>query len=273
MLYGSKEGSVAINGVSMPYITFGHGAKPLLLIPGLIDGLRTVRGQAASLAFAYRIFAKAFRVYMFNRPDVLEAGHTNRDMATDLKTAMDSLGIEKACVLGVSQGGMIAQHLAIDHPDVVERLVLAVSAARANDILRRQVNKWVGWAKAGDYKTLITDTLENTYSPKRLRLYRPLYPIICRVGNPKDFGRFLIQSDACLTHDTWDSLGDIRCPTFVVGGDSDRVVGPDASPEMAERIGGSRLLVYKGLGHGAYEEGKDFNRQVLDFLLDGTAEN
>ena len=53
-----------------------------------------------------------------------------------------------------------------------------------------------------------------------------------------------------------------------MGGDRDNVVGKRMSIEMDEKIPDNRLIIYKGLGHAAYEEGRDFNQQVKDFLLD-----
>ena len=94
-----------------------------------------------------------------------------------------------------------------------------------------------------------------------------MYPLLCRIGKPKSFDRILIQADAVLSHDTFNRLENITCPTFIIGGDSDKVVGPNASVEMADKIPNSRLIHYKGLGHASYEEGKDFNKQVIDFLL------
>lgn len=56
------------------------------------------------------------------------------------------------------------------------------------------------------------------------------------------------------------------CPALVIGGGCDRIVGSDASLELAAKIKNCELFVYHGLGHGAYEEAKDFNHRVLDFL-------
>lgn len=269
MMYHAKEGSIAIGNTEMPYIEFGAGVKPLIILPGLADGLKSVRGQAMALAFLYRQFAKKYKVYFFSRKDDIEEGYSLKDMAVDQKIALEQLGITKCCMMGVSQGGMIAQHFAIDYPDMVEKLILAVSASRVNDTMRRGLNTWMEYAKNNDYASLMIDTLNKSYSPKKSRTYRLLYPLISRVGKPQSFARFLTQADACLKHNTYHELHRIACPTLIVGGDSDQVVGPGASPEMAQIIAGSRLLIYPGLGHAAYEEGKDFNQQVLDFLLNG----
>jgi pimeloyl-ACP methyl ester carboxylesterase len=93
-----------------------------------------------------------------------------------------------------------------------------------------------------------------------------MYPLITRIGKPKDFNRFIIQARACLTHNAYEELGKIQCPTLVIGGDRDKVVGISTSEEMAEAIPGSRLVVYPNLGHGAFVETKDFDQETLKFL-------
>ncbi len=266
MMYGAKNGSIVIDGTNMHYISFGKGHKNLVMIPGLGDGLKTVKGMAATFAVMYRKFAKDYKVYVFSRKNHMEQGYSTRDMAFDLSEAMKRLGIHKADILGVSQGGMIAQYLAIDNPDMIEKLVLAVTLSRQNETIQNAVGAWIEMAKKNDYAGIIIDTAEKSYSEKRLKKYRLLYPILSRIGKPENFDRFLIQANACLTHDTYDELDKINCKTLVIGGDSDMIAGKDTSRETAEGINGSKLIIYKGLGHMAYEEAKDFNKNVLYFL-------
>jgi len=91
MFYNAKEGVAA----GAEYIRFGRGARKLVMLPGLGDGLRTMRGTALPIALYYRCLAKDYTVYMFSRRNELPAGATTRDMARDLKAAMEELGIEK----------------------------------------------------------------------------------------------------------------------------------------------------------------------------------
>lgn len=253
----------------MNYIVFGKGQKVLVLLPGLGDGLSPVHGQlqAIALAWAYRQFAGAFRVYLFSRKNDLKEEYSTKDMAQDQAKAMKVLGISKANVMGVSQGGMIAQYLAIEYPCLVEKLVLAVTLSKQNETVREAIGSWVEMAGRGDYKSLIIDTAEKSYSQKYLKRHRFLYPLLGRVGAPGGFGRFLIQAASCLEHNAYQELERITCPTLVVGGDEDRIVGPTASVELAGKIQGSKLFLYHGLGHAAYEEAADFNNRVLDFLV------
>ena len=168
--------------------------------------------------------------------------------------------------MGVSQGGMIAQYLVIDHPDLVERLVLAVTAPRVNEIIEGCVSGWIGFAEQGNHKVLMIDTAEKSYSELYLRKYRKIYPMIGAIGKPKNYDRFLVNARAILSFNACEDLYRITCPTLIIGGNDDKTVGIEASYEMKERIAGSALYVYPGLGHAAYEEARDFNQRVFDFL-------
>ena len=117
MVYRAKNYVLHFNDKSMDYVTFGKGKKPLLIIPGLGDGLATVKGMAQMLALSYREFATAYQVYVFSRINELPENYTTRDMATDIAEAMEVLGLKAEAVLGISQGGMIAQWLAADFPE------------------------------------------------------------------------------------------------------------------------------------------------------------
>ena len=122
MLYNVKESKLSINNTKVDYISFGSGTKTLVMIQGL--NTRRIKGAGLSLAYMYRLFAKEYKVYLFDRREDVYDGITVRDIASDMAAAMDELGISNADVFGVSQGGMIAQYLAIDRPDLVHKLVL-----------------------------------------------------------------------------------------------------------------------------------------------------
>ena len=266
MLWNAKNGQVRMGDTEMSYVSFGHGSKVFVLLPGLSDGLMTVKGKALLLAKPYKVFFDQYTVYMFSRKDDMPEGYSIRAMAEDQAKALQTLGISKASVMGVSQGGMIAQFLAIDYPELLEKLVIAVSAPRVNDIILECVSKWIKIAEQGDHKNLMIDTAEKSYSPDYLQKYRKIYPVIGAVGRPSDYRRFLINANAILSFDAYEELYKILCPTLIIGGEEDKTVGIQASYEMKERIPNSELYVYKGLGHAAYEEAADFNERVFRFL-------
>ncbi|MBR5095362.1 MAG: alpha/beta fold hydrolase [Oscillospiraceae bacterium] len=267
MALRAYNGRLELEGGKMSYIRFGSGEKALLLLPGAGDGFKTVEGTALPFALGYRALAKDFTVYAFSRREPLPEGSSTRDMARDLAAAMDALGLERACVLGVSMGGMIAQWLAIDHAEKVERLVLAVSAARPNDTMREALGRWMELAEQGAYKSIMVDTAERSYSARTVKKQRAAYALLGSLTKPRSFQRFLIQCRACLEHDAYALLPRICCPTLVLGGDADRIVSPEGSRELAAQIPGAQLRLYEGLSHAAYEEAEGFLEQVAAFCL------
>lgn len=267
MFYHAHNRSVRVGNSEMDYISFGNGNRTLIILPGLGDGLTTVKGMALVFSMMYRIYAKEFTVYVFSRKNDLQEGYSTREMAKDHAEAMTVLGISKADVLGISQGGMIAQYLAIDHPDLVNKLILAVTSAKPNEIIKEVVGVWIEMAMQGNYKDLMIDTVEKSYSESYIKKYRRIYPFIERIGKPKSYKRFLIQAASCISHNAYTELNKIICPTLVIGGDCDKIVGTTAAFAIAEEISQSELFIYNGLGHAAYEEAKDFNKRVLSFLM------
>ena len=263
MLYGAKELKLTASGMQFDYIRFGSGKKPLIMIQGL--NTRGIKGAALSLAYMYRIFAKEYTVYLFDRRPVVYDGITVRDMAADIASAMDALGLKNADVFGTSQGGMIAQHLAIDRPDLVRKLVLAVTLSRNNDTVKQVGGDWIEMAERGDMKRFVLDMAEKMYSETYVRKYRPLMPLLTILQKPKDVKRFVILAKSCLTCDTYDILDKIKCPTLVIGGKQDKVVSGVASEKISEKLG-CRLHMYENLGHAAYEEAQNFNKMIYDFL-------
>ena len=266
MFWNAKNGQVPLDGGTMPYVSFGSGPKKLAILPGLSDGLATVAGKALLLVSPYKPYLNDFTVYLFSRRDPLPQGTSIRDMAADQAAALKALGVERTSVMGVSQGGLVAQYLAIDHPELVAKLVLAVTAPRANDVVLSCVPGWMDMAERGDHRALMIDTAEKSYSPAYLKKYRKLYPVLGHVGRPKSYDRFLTNAQAILGFDARAELKKIPCPTLIIGGTEDHIVGVEASRELAEAIPNSQLYLYPGLGHAAYEEAGDFNDRVFAFL-------
>ena len=263
-----QEGLLNLNEHDdMYYVSFGTGSKNLVLIPGLGDGFSTVNKNGFVLSRYYRKFGKDFRIFVLSRKNQLDELYSTREMASDYIKAMDVLNIDKASVYGVSQGGMIAQYLAIDYPERIEKLVLAITVARPNETTENVIGSWIAMAKAKRFSDLVVDTMKKTYTPKHFKKYRLVMPLIRMIVKPKFKNRFIVQANACLTHNAFDELNKIQSKTFIIGGDTDNVVGRNSSQEMATEITNNILKIYHGQGHGAYEEIKTFNDEVMNFLL------
>ena len=263
MLYNVKEDKLYIGDAELDYITFGTGAKPLVMIQGL--NTRGIKGAGLPLAYTYRLFAKDYTVYLFDRrPDVWDS-ITVRDMAKDIASAMDTLHISNADVLGVSQGGMIGQYLAIGRPDLVHTMVLAATLCRNNETVFSVIDNWIALTQEHNMKALVHDMTVKLYSENYIRRYKPFLPLLTLLQKPKDPVRFITLAKSCLTCDTYELLSQIQCPVLVIGGAQDKIVGSASAKELADKLG-CELILYQHFGHAVYEEAKDFNQKVYDFF-------
>lgn len=267
LLGNLEEGTVKVGSSEVEYVAFGRGETPLVAVPGLSEGLRTIKGTGKMLWFMYRGFARTHRMYVIGRKNELEKGYNARDMADDLAAVMDKLGLVPAQLMGLSQGGMIAQWLAINYPEKVSRLAIVISMARQNDTAQQTIGNWIKMVVDEHYEDFAIDMQEKNYTEKYLKKIRPFYWILKRMGHPQSKERFLIQAESCITHDAYAELPKINCPTLIIGGGADQIVGgAEVQREMAEAIVGSKLHIYPELGHGAFAEAKDFNDHLYSFF-------
>ena len=250
----------------MDYVCFGNGKIPMAILPGLSDGLATVKGKALLLAPAWKPFFHDYAIYVFSRRNALPPGYTAEKMAEDQAEAMHILHLEQAVLIGVSQGGMIAQLIAANHPECVRCLVLVVTAPYCNDCARSVLARWRTLASAETHQKLMIDTAEKSYSESRLRSLRKLYPLFGWIAKPKSYARFLTSIAAIETFDARKALPKISCPVLILGGRKDLIVTAEASEELHDLIPKSELFFYEDYGHALYEEAKDFNDRILSFL-------
>lgn len=255
-------------GFRMYYEVHGSGF-PLLLINGLgSDHLEWVHQIPA--------FAPHFRGIVFDnrgtgKSDVPPGPYTTGQMADDAAALLGALGIARAHVLGVSLGGMIAQEVALRHPDRVEGLVLGCTGPGGQLSVRPSPEAMAAFALAGG----------GSPEAELRRMIPFLYTDACirdrpeevegfirrRLDHPTPPEGYLAQLSAAVTHDAASRLEEIRAKTLVITGDADRLVHWENSLRLAGRIPGARLVVLPGAPHRLFAENADaFNREVLSFL-------
>lgn len=261
-----KGKTLYFNEKSMDYVTFGKGKDPMVIIPGLGDGLQTVKGMAMPFLITYRILAKRYKIYVFSRINELRQGYTTRDMAADVAESMEVLNITNAHVMGISQGGMIAQWLVVDFPKKVQKLILAVTTAKLSNQGRERISCWLNLIQTGTYKDLMIDIARHSYTTKSFGRFKYLYRIMGIFGRIKDKKRIDIQAVSCLKHDSLAFLEKISCPTLIIGAEKDDVLGVDGSLVLHQHIKDSQLTILPECGHALYEQNKDFQKRVLVFL-------
>jgi pimeloyl-ACP methyl ester carboxylesterase len=253
-----------------PFYRFGDGDEPLFVVPGLSDALRRGgpdRLTGELLARLFAAYTDDYEVWVVSRPEGLADGATTREMSGGYATVLDDVG--SGAVVGLSMGGLIAQHLAADYPGLVSRLVLGISGGRLGERGRRILGRWRALAEAGQWGALAADTARRSYTGRRRVLAPPLVRLLGALGltrpaNPQDA---VISCTACLDHDARDRLPEVTTPTLVVGGDQDELFPADVLREAAAALPDGRLELIRGAGHGVLEQRRAaFDSRVLAFL-------
>jgi pimeloyl-ACP methyl ester carboxylesterase len=255
------------------YVRFGSGPENLVILPGI-----TLENEPPNqlAAWTYRLgfgrFAEGHTVYLINRRRGMPSRYTTRDMASDYARVMaEELGPSR--VMGFSTGGSIAQYVALDHPELVQRLVLVVTASRLSEEGRETCERWQKLARGRSWRELRADMASiNVTSESNKRLARAFMAVFGTLvlRAPSDPSDFLTTLEADLGHDTTDLLPELSAPTLLIGGDEDPFFSESLLRETAGKIPDAELRVYEGVGHGVPKERKRrYEDDALVFLGEG----
>jgi pimeloyl-ACP methyl ester carboxylesterase len=285
------EAMATVGDVDLCYETFGDPADPAML---LIMGLGT-QMVAWHEDFCAELADRGFHVIRFDNRDIgrstklshirppstwqiiagdkRAAGYTVEDMADDAVGLLDHLGVERAHVVGASMGGMIAQAVAMRHPERVLSLVSIMSntggrwhgrpALRMLPIFLRRAPR-DREAFAAHAVALFERIGSPGYPPDRDELHERALLSYDRGIDPAGSGRQLAAVLAA--PDRMSQLRRLRVPTLVIHGTKDRLVTPAGGRRTAQAIPGARLMTIEGMGH-------DLPRALWPRMLDAIEEN
>ncbi len=252
---------------SMNYFRFGGGSKVLVILPGL--SLQSVMGSADAVAEAYSIFNEDYTVYLFDRRKELPDCYSISDMADDTFRAIRAAGIDTFDLFGTSQGGMIAQLIALDHPEAVSKLILGSSTPCVTDLMRSSVGEWLKIAKSGDAVSLYRSFSEKVYPPAVFEQYRDVLMQAASAVTDEDLSRFLILAGSSEDFDVRDRLKSLSCPLLAICSSDDSVLGGGTAELFSSIFSGRpdfECYEYDGYGHAAYDLASDYKERMLRFL-------
>jgi pimeloyl-ACP methyl ester carboxylesterase len=261
---GVREGS--LHG-GLPYLAVGQG-PPLVVFSGLTaehanpTGLER-RFQLQSL----KPLARHFTVYAVNRKPGLPPGATIKDLAGHYAEAIARQFPGPVLIHGISTGGSIAQQFAIDHPQLVRRLVLAAAACRLSPHSRAVQHRYAELIRQGRprraYAALGPALAATVAGGRAFAGLMWLFGASQRVQDPSDM---LVTVAAEDTFDACPQLHRITAPTLLVAGGRDRYYSPELFRQTAERIPNGRLRLYPDKGHAGVLTHKPAIREIVAFL-------
>lgn len=259
-----KTGRVKTDTMEMAYFTFGEGVKQLVIIPGL--DTKSVMEAALMVEVAYRCFADDFTVTVFDRRSDMPDPYSIREMADDTALAMKEIGIVNAHIFGASQGGMIAQYIAIDFPDLVSSLILGSTVCRENPAAREVIGRWISLAEQGDRRGLSKSFCETLYSKPFQEKYGDILLTLNDHVTDEDLRRFILCAKSIEGFDTTKELYRITCPVLVMGSLGDQVVGGHSSQELASYLDCELYLYDENTAHCVYDEAPDYKQRIMAFI-------
>jgi 3-oxoadipate enol-lactonase len=259
----SDSGFADVNGTRLHYETKGRGPVVVLLHGGLVDS-RQWDDQMTPLSRRFRVVRYDLRGY--GRSDVPSGKFSHIE---DLRALLDFLDIERATVVGLSMGGIVAADFALEYPQRVERLVLAGAGLRGDtqpaDL--QSLKAYQTGAREGAEKYfdafLQSDLLAGVRDrpAARARMHRMM------VDNFKALDYLASGVITFPSILTIERLGDIRAPTLVMIGSLDSRSLKNVADTLTSNIHGARKVVIAGASHHPpVETPNDFNRLLLDFL-------
>lgn len=259
-----------VNGVELYYEEHGVG-EPMLLIMGFGGNTEAWASQIPELSRHFHVIA--FDNRGAGRSEKPEGPYSMEVFADDAAGLLRYLGVDSAHVFGVSMGGMIAQHLALRHPDRVRTLILGCTTPggpQAVSPSAEVIAAFQAGGQEGDPRKAAEIGFFYMYSDEYLSQNREVLldraERLAHLRAPEVGLRGHFQ--AVMGHNAFDRLHEIRVPTLVLTGDADPLVPPENSRLIASRIPGARLVEFPGMKHGFFIEGAPLvNRVIIDFAL------
>jgi pimeloyl-ACP methyl ester carboxylesterase len=255
----------------------GGRATPLVVLGGVETGMRSLAGTEQLLERRWASRAAARPVTILGRPipdDPTDADRLMhpRVMADAVATALRALNLGPVAIEAESGGGRIAMWLAVDHPEVVDRLVLAAVASETppGSPMAERMRRWIELGESGDWGTFFGNMaqLMKAGGEEESSSFGAAARLQARPSTPE---RFIGELRATLDPSSFvtDRLGEIAVPTLVLAGELDQVVPLAAVRLVAERIPGARLVTDPDCGHTVRSSFRDYDELVEPFLAEG----
>jgi 3-oxoadipate enol-lactonase len=234
--------------VQLSYERSGSG-PPLLLIMGLSGTLlhwgeplmERLRDDFDTIVYDHRGVGESSRV---------EAPFAIADLAQDAAGLLAALKVESAHVLGISMGGMVAQELALHHPELLRTLTLGCTYCGGPGNTLPAQPELAAAIMSGDRERAVRSMWETNVS-KGFAQDADAYARFRVIGIERRVALEVTmeQLSAITRHDTSTRLGQLEVPTLVVHGTEDRIIPCDNGRMVAELIPGSRLEILPDIGH------------------------
>jgi pimeloyl-ACP methyl ester carboxylesterase len=272
--------SIPIPGGRMEAFTLpGGGGTPLVVLGGVETGFRTLAGTEQLLQRRWERRSQARAVTVLGRPLPDDPADAERIMhprliADGVAVVLRELDLRSVAIEAESGGGRIGLWLTVDHPQLVERLVLAAVASETppGSPMAQRMGRWMNLAEAGEWGTFFALMAQQMKAggEEEAGSFAAAARLQPRPATPE---RFIGELRATLdpTSFVTERLGEIAAPTLVLAGEMDQVVPMASSRLVADHIPGATFLTDPQCGHQVRSWFRGYDDLVEAFLAEGDA--
>jgi pimeloyl-ACP methyl ester carboxylesterase len=255
----------------------GGPGTPLLVLGGVETGFRQLAGTEQLLQRRWEGRAAARPVTVLGRPIPDDPGDAElvmhpRVIADGLAGVLRELDLGPVAIEAESGGGRISLWLTVEHPELVDRLVLAAVASETppDSPMAERMGRWIELGEAGDWGTFFANMarLMKAASEEESGSFAAAARLQPRPATPE---RFIGELKATLDPSSFvtDRLGEVAVPTLVLAGELDQVVPLGSTQLVAERIPGAHLITDPECGHTVRSSFRGYDALVESFLAEG----
>ena len=264
-------------GVLESYRMAGGRGTELLVLGGVETGMRPLAGTEQVLERRWRRRTEARPVTILGRPIPDDPADAERIMhprviADAVASTLRGLGAGPVAVEAESGGGRISLWLTVDHPDLVERLMLAAVASETppGSEMAVRMGRWVEVSEAGDWGTFFA-TMAKSMNPGPAQQTGSFAAAARLQPKPATPERFIGELTTTLDPSSFvtDRLGEIGVPTLILAGEQDQVVPLASTQLVADRIPGAHLITDPECGHTVRSSFRGYDDLVESFLAEG----
>ncbi|MBA3587200.1 MAG: alpha/beta hydrolase, partial [Chloroflexi bacterium] len=262
-----------IEAFSLP----GGDGVPLVVLGGVETGFRALAGTEQVLSRRWAGRRQRRTVTILGRPLTDDPADAERIMhpriiADGIASTLRTIGLGPVAIEAESGGGRISLWLAVDHPELVDRLVLAAvsSGTPPNSPMTERMRRWIALAEDGEWGTFFAMMAQQMKAAAETEA--GAFGVAARLQpRPATPERFIGELKATLDPSSFvtDRLGEIDAPTLVLAGELDQVVPLASTRLVAERVPGSRMLTDPSCGHTVRSSFTDYDEHVEAFLAEG----
>lgn len=260
-----KSGIAEVNGTKLYYEITGDGEQMLVLVNGSSLDLRMWDEQIE--AFSARFQVVRYDLRGIGRSDAPDEEFSHSE---DLYHLLEFLGIEKAHILGLSFGGAFAIDFALEHPEMIDALVVASSALSSlRDEYAQGLSALSAIAEEKGVSEAIGELMNNPafVAPENVAAQRKTREILFDNRRVFETDFPLIRFWQPPQIDIEENLSKITPPTLIIVGKKDAPVIHEIANDLEQNIKNSKKVVIENTGHMVnLEKPAEFNRAVIDFL-------